>query len=124
MFTLESVNETGKKVLDTNFYLIKRIKYKVRKPELETKIVDEIVQTIPLGAMSNNEVKALRLALQIPLLPASGLKTCELLDIEYWIKVIFKLEGQTENFVLQELVVIGNLPISKLDSILQGIKFA
>lgn len=122
-FSIEAVNETGKDVIDINFQLVKKTKYTASRPEKETKMTDDVIRNISLGPMKNHESKLLNIAIQIPILPPSGLHSCELIDIEYWIKVIFRMINGWDNFTLVEHVVIGNLPMSKVDAALQGLRF-
>lgn len=104
-------NSSNTKILSLKIILKKKETFRTQTPGVEVKVEEHDVKTIELGLINSRTSKIFNTVLKIPKLPATHLRYCGIIDVDYTLQIWG--EASLAHFDPETVVdiIIGTVPL-------------
>ncbi|XP_072938001.1 arrestin domain-containing protein 17 [Epargyreus clarus] len=113
-FTIDIENKSNVDVELIKIFLRKVVNYRATSPSTVTKKEKEIVLTVQQGPAAGGTTKHWNLSMEVPPIPPSNLVNCNIIDLDYDIKVQCVVSGMHMGMKDRKYVNIGTVPLMGL----------
>ncbi|CAH2049372.1 unnamed protein product, partial [Iphiclides podalirius] len=92
-------------------FLRKVVTYRATSPSTVTKKTKDIILTLQQGPVDVGSTKQWNLTLEVPPVPPSNLVNCNIIDLDYDLKVECEVSGMHFNMKDKKYITIGTVPL-------------
>ncbi|CAG9791080.1 unnamed protein product [Diatraea saccharalis] len=109
--TVDIENKSNVQLHLVKIFLRKVVTYRATSPSTVTKKAKEVILTVQEGPAPAGSTKHWNLSLEIPPIPPSNLVNCNIIDLDYDLKVECVVSGMHLNMKGKKYVTIGTVPL-------------